>query len=169
MPVDGFAADSEIDCVYPQFGDGSGFVAGLKAANKYFPNDDPEHVFIIPNDTDRNSMIEVENGYFDGCGSLSSWQTIDLSMKQIMWHTVLGQDIPLKAYVPYFVMTPDNMHTLKVNGGAANFIELPLDGGPDWAMWPTLDSGPGSDSVKYMDMLPLLTPTIADRESLLGY
>jgi len=167
--VDGFAANPDIKAIYAHFGDGSGFVSGLKAVNKYAPVGDPNHIFVVPNDTDRNSMAEVEKGYFDGCGSLSSWHTIDLTMKQVFWHTVLGQDVPMKAYVPYYVMTKDNYMTLKVNGGAANFIAMPMNGGGDWALWPTLNSGPDSDSVRDMGMEPMPTPTVADRQALLGY
>lgn len=167
---DAFARHPDIRAIYPQFGDASAIIEGLRSVGRLAPQGDPKHVVVILQDIDKAMLAALRDGTFDYTISNNPWHQMDVVLKQFMWHTVLKQKLadgdaasghvklPRWVQLPMPLLTGKTIDTVAAHmwGGTIAFPEMPLG---KWAEWPVLDTS----------KIGLPTPTITDRKRLLGY
>jgi ABC-type sugar transport system substrate-binding protein len=168
--IDGFTKHPEIKGLYPQTGDANAIVEGLRAVDRLVPEGDPKHVYVITNDVDKVAINALRKGWFHAVGGTESWHQIDIVIKQLLWHTVLGQPLqdgdyrsgkvklPRKVVLDIPLITKDNIDAKEVQlyGGTIVFTDMPMG---RWDLWPVLDTS----------SIGLPTPALADRMRLKGY
>jgi ribose transport system substrate-binding protein len=162
---DAFARYPDIKGIYPQFGDASATIEGLRSVGKLAPQGDPNHVTVILQDIDKAMLTPLRDGTFDATVSNNPWHQVDVVVKQFLWHTVLqqplvdsGAGLPRRVLLPMPFLTKDTIDTKAAHmwGGTIAFTDMPLG---KWQFWPVLDTS----------SINLPTPTLEDRKRLLGY
>lgn len=162
---DAFARYPDIKAIYPQFGDASATIEGLRSVDRLAPKGDPKHVAVFLQDIDKAMLQPLRDGIFDGTVSNNPWHQMDVAIKQFFWHTVLKQPLedapgklPKNVLLPMPFLTGETIDTPTAHlwGGTVAFPEMPLG---KWDYWPVLNT----------TEIGLPTPTLADRKRLLGY
>ena len=128
-------AHPEIGGIYSQEGEAPGVVEGLRSIGRLLPVDDPDHVIVATNDIDTLVAQSVQEGTVDACGSHQSVDLQDIATQVAFTYSVLGQNVPARLSVPMYLVTPENVNTLKMLG----IPIYPLLPPGRWDLWPPSD------------------------------
>ncbi|MBA7709022.1 hypothetical protein ES703_117929 [subsurface metagenome] len=165
--IDNLAAHPEINASWNMGGAAMPVVAGLRAAGRFFPIDDPQRVHAICEDTDAGAVELVMKGSIDGFTTSTPWQQVDPGVKAAFTEVILGQNLPTDFYpLPQVIITLENLYTEKLFGGVYCHPLLP----DDWNLYPVLDATEGlRDGRRNYAPVSIPTPTVAMRKKLMGY
>jgi len=152
-----FPAHPELNAIFHQTGGVGGCISGLRSIGRLFTVDNPDHVLIAINDTDTRVVEGMRDGFIDAFGSHGSWDLGDVTVKSMLNYVVLGEPVPPVVAIPMFVLTTENIDTLRVFGGVPAVYPLMPEG--QWDLWPVMDTSE----------IGIPTPTKALRMELKGY
>jgi len=148
----------DIGAIYAHWGDGSGFVSGLKAVDRYVKIGQPGHVMVVPQDLDTTAIDALQNDYFDAIGSTGPWPMADTIMKYWLLNAVMGLDVPKEIDVTVVMITKANMRSAETRWGGGTLV-FPLMPIGKFNEWPALD----------LSDMGLPFPTLEMRKQAVGY
>jgi len=168
LVIDAFTSHPELNGLYCMGGGGTGGIRGLEAIGRLLPPDDPNHVWSSFNDTDTLTIETMDAGELDACGSHNPWDESATAVKCMLLNVVCGMPVPKKVYIPYMLVTSDNIDTLRILG-APVYPRMPAG---QWDLWPVLDTSlgvPPGIVTPEGEWVGIPTPTVELRMEQMGY
>jgi len=92
-------AHPEINCIYEPGGMLGGVIEGLRSVGQLYPVGHPDHIFVIGLNDDGRAPDYIEGGWIDGAIEHSNYKTMGESFKMFIFHTCLGQTLPVRDQV----------------------------------------------------------------------
>jgi ABC-type sugar transport system substrate-binding protein len=131
-----FPADNTLNAVFSQGGDMLvGAVEGLRALNRLFPINDPEHLYTVSIDDQPGTMDLLSRGLVESVVAHSPWEVTDVCAKAMILHECLNQPIPHHITLPSYVISAETIQDPHY-GSDYTWGEMPMC---DWENWPILD------------------------------
>lgn len=135
--MDAFTTHPELNALFFDGGGSEGGIEGLRAIDRLKPMGDPDHVILMINDMNRNTLKAMDDGYLDLLTSHSHMHMIDVPVKLIFTKLILGQPVPWNVPLPMVMVTTDNWTELMLWGMTPVWPWLPEE---QWDLWPVLDT-----------------------------
>jgi len=130
--IDAFPAHPEYNCVYCHGGMVNGAIEGLRTVGRLYPVGDPEHVLSVSVDANDQTCRLIREGWSSAVTSHDSWPEVDLSIKAMFTHVILGKSVPQKVILPspvyfYDEVVADWERELPLIWGNIMLKEIPYD------------------------------------------
>jgi len=135
--VDAFPAHPELNTLYVAGGMTTGAVEGLKAIDRYYPTDHPDHLVFVVLDDIPAAVDAIRGNFMDGCAVNSAWAMGDLCAKAVLNHVCLGEQVLETITPPTVAVTPDNVD-ISPYGGPMRWGDM-IKTESDPTKWPILD------------------------------
>lgn len=153
--LDAFTAYPELNTVYVTCGGETGTIEALRALDRLYPRDHPDHVLCALNDCDTIALEQMDAGYVDCFLANFAPHLADVPLKLMFHKVVLRQSVPQDVVLPMNMVTPKTSRDL-VYGVSVAYPRLPYE---KWDLWPVLDT----------TEIGIETPTKEMRKELCGY
>jgi len=92
-------ANPEINCIFEAGGMLGGVIEGLRSIGELYPVGHPDHIFVTGLNDDGRAPGYIEDGWIDGAIEHSTYKTMGESFKMFVFHTCLGQTLPVRDQV----------------------------------------------------------------------
>lgn len=157
---DKFTAYPELNAIFSMTGGGDGAIEALRVLGRLFPVGHPDHVpFVAETSSPLFEMLLMgDESSVDAIFTHHSWDLVDVAVKCMFTHLILGQPVPYDLPTPMILVTPENVNTAEsmMYGVPAICSAMPRE---QFDLWPVMDTSE----------LGIETPTKAMRMELLGY
>jgi len=152
-----FTADPTLNCFFSHGGMIGGGVQALEAMGRLKPVDDPDHVVAVVIGEGKTECELIRDGKADAVASMSPFDDVDYMVKQALWYVVLGQPVQVKHLRQDTTILDQAAITADYARDPSTLWGVLLSKGLTYPEFPVLDN-------PYIE-----TPTLADRQKLMGY
>jgi len=158
--MDAFPAHPEFNGVWGMGVMLKGATEGLRAVERLYPTDHPEHVFTQCVAADGGACEVIRDGWADGMATMSAWVDMDVSIKALFTYVILGQPVPEKVEW----LTLESLPVYRDEILEDYQRPMPMI----WGV--AVSKGIPYDDLPVLDLPEIIeTPTAAMRKELLGY